>query len=312
MIRLAGFSIVALFLTSCSSSDVKPAPPSGPIKTDAGGAPGYQHGLDKSKFSTGANRHNVYEYGFVKVVGSEGTFAVDARNGLAVAIPNATKTSKPATRWYTHEPDEHNRVVLDYFAAAGIPRTQVGGVHATTSMAASAKGEQSSSAPQQVVGYQSVLERKAGDIPVIDSIAWARMNDKGEVLAEWVYWPAIPGKIVEDAKRLQAMLLRDSDRNAFVAKLPPGLQPGNAVIRHSSATSENPFETFASYDAFETRSAPSESTGQQTPARSNRSISIMRHFDVEGRELKLPQEKPHLSADFPSATRPAPGRRSAQ
>lgn len=312
MIRFAGFIIAAIFLASCTSTEVKPAPRSGPITTDAGGAPGYQHGMDKSKFAIGANRHDANEFGFIKVVGSEGTFAVDAKNGLAVAIPNASRNSAPATKWYTHEPDEHNQLVMDYFTGAGIPKEQVGGIHATMSMAASANGEQSPAAPQQVVGYQSVLDRKAGDIPVIDSVAWARMNDKGEVLTEWVYWPAIPGKIIEDARRLQAMLLKDSDKKAFLAKLPPGLPPGNVAIRHSSATSEDGFEAFASYDVFEHRSSPSQSTGQQIPTRVSRSISITRHFEVNGRELKLPQEKPHILADFPTAIRPAPNRPAAQ
>ena len=62
-------------------------------------------------------------------------------------------------------------------------------------------------------GYQSVLERQIDGIRIVDSIAWARMNDHGQVVAEWVYWPAIPSNVIQEARRLKEQL--DSGKGRF-------------------------------------------------------------------------------------------------
>lgn len=289
-----------LVLAACSRTETTRAPAPGPIAADPGGVDGYQHGNGRSKFAVGTGRRDVAELGFLKVVGSEGTFAVDAHNGLAVAIPNASSAKTKSGRWYTHDSAQHNQLVVDYFTGAGIPKDQVGGVHATMSMSASAAGEQTPRPQPGIGGYQSIIERKLAEVAVVDSVAWARMNDAGEVLTEWVYWPAIPAKAIGDARRMREMLLNDAEKKAYLAKLPPNLPPGNVVVRHSSATSATAFEAFASYDVAERRLSPEASTGQRT---SSRAILIIRHFDLSGEERKLPQERAQFTVDYPNATR---------
>ncbi|HKE59695.1 MAG TPA: hypothetical protein VKB46_23455 [Pyrinomonadaceae bacterium] len=301
MIRISAFLLAfALLLSACWRTKVPHPPASGAIASDPGGTAGYQHGLDRSKFTVGANRHEVSEFGFVKVVGSEGTFAVDANNGLAVAITNANSPRAKSTRWYTGDSTQHNQIVKDYFVGAGIPKEQVGGVHATMSLSTSANGEQLPRPQPGVGGYQSILDRKIGEVPVVDSVAWARMNDAGEVLTEWVYWPAISAKVTADAGRMRELLSKDADKKAYLVKLPPNLPAGTVVIRHSSATSAQPFEAFASYDVLERRTSPDAST-EQGPG--SRAVLIVRHFDINGEERKLPQERAQLAGDYPSTKR---------
>jgi hypothetical protein len=70
------------------------------------------------------------------------------------------------------------------------------------------------------------------------------------------------------------------------------------VIRHSAATAEGPFEVYASYDVL-------ERTESTLPARDKdvgdiKVVSVnVRHFDVDGLEIRLPQERRNNGADFP-------------
>jgi hypothetical protein len=131
----------------------------------------------------------------------------------------------------------------------------------------------------------------------IDSIAWARMTEQGNVISEWVYWPAIPAKILADARRLEEQIA--PGKTTFLVRLPSGLPPGKVVIRHSAATAEGPFEVYASYNVV-------ERTESTLPARDKnlgdvKVISVnVRHFDVNGDEIRLPQERRNNGADFPS------------
>jgi hypothetical protein len=301
---LAFFVVTLAVLSGCSKRGAYHPPPSGVIEAEPGGIPGYQHGIDRSKFDPGANRSEKNEFGFTKVVGSNGTFGVDLRNGLAAGLPNARSKSGEAEKWYSRTPAEHNAAVLDYFTRGGIRPEQVAAVHATMSLTASGEREQRALTPPTVAGYQSVLHRQADGISVSDSVAWARMNDDGAVIAEWVYWPAIPAAVVADANKMRAMVGNDADKSAFTAHLPPNLPAGNVVIRHSSAASDGPFEIFASYDVPERIASPSQDAQHQE----GHGVLVVRHFDVNGRERKLPQELPKLTADYPTAKRALPDR----
>lgn len=305
--RFKIFSLVgfAILWSSCSGPEVKRPPSAKVIAPDQGGAAGYQHGIDHSKFSVGAGQHYVNEFGFLKVVGAEGVFAVDAANGLAVAIPNAHSSRGQEAAWFSQSPDQHNQLAMNYLVGAGIPKEQVAGVYATTSLAASASREQLPAPQPKIGGYQSILDRKIGDIPVVDSVAWARLDDKGTVLAEWVYWPAIPGKVIAEASRLKETLARDEDKKTFITKLPLGLPPGNVVIRHSPATWTGPFVSMASYDVQERRPPP-QSNAQSGETSGGRAVIIIRHFDADGNEFRLPQEQRNIGADYPAAKRPPP------
>jgi len=295
----------------CAVTRVQRAPNAGLIAAGPGGAAGYQHGIERSHFIVGAGRRSVTEFGFVKVVGSVGSFAVDAVNGAVIALPHARSAEQQKDVWYTLGSHKHDEQVVAYFTAAGIPRDQIGDVHATTSMYASGGERDSSAAQPKIAGWQSILQRVVvGGIPVIDSVAWARLNDEGKVITELVYWPPVPGKAIDDARRLRAKLSDESARAAFLAHLPRDLPSGNVVIRHSSITANGPFEVFASYDVVDHRTSV-EYTSPSGSSRIVLAASVVRHFDIDGNERKLPQERRSPSGDFPTKKRQASRTRAA-
>jgi hypothetical protein len=296
----------------CASLAVAQSPSPGLINSDDGGAPGYQHSLERSHFIPGpgaAELRRFQEHGFAKVVGPDGIFATDLRNGLVIATQaggankgeaRAEVESKPA---YVLDPNKHNDQVVTYFVTAGVPRDQIGGVHANTYLSSSGSMNDAQPAPVKVDGYASILERKIEKYPVVDSVAWARMDQQGRVVSEWVYWPAIPAKVLADARRLEELV--SSGKAEFLARLPAGLPTGKVVIRHSSATEEGPFEVYASYDVLERKefSLPLADTSQgRAPVVS----VVVRHFDVDGAELRLPQERRNMGADYPPKPKQAP------
>jgi hypothetical protein len=73
------------------------------------------------------------------------------------------------------------------------------------------------------------------------------------------------------------------------------------VIRHSAATSDEPFEAFAGFDVVIHSSQPS----LQKAAGPATSVSVTRHFDINGRERFLPQERLDLSARYSVNKKPA-------
>lgn len=302
--------VITWIISGCADKDIPQAPHAGTVQTDSGGMVGYQHGLERSRFIVGANSRPTREFGFIKVVGSEGTFAVDAENGAVFAIPNARSLEQQKAVWYTQGADEHNQQVLDYFVAAGIPQDQIGGVHATTSLYASGGANDSGTVQPKIAGWQSVLQRVINGVPVIDSVVWARMNEQGKVISELVYWPPISAKAINEARRLRSMLSQESERAAFLSRLPSDLPLGKVVIRHSSATVGGPFEVFASYDVVEHRTS-SEPTKAPDMVGTGRATSIVRHFDIEGNERKLAQERHTLDGeDFPAEKHPPPARKT--
>ena len=278
-------------------------------------AVGYQHSLERSRFVTGATgveQRRVEEHGFSKTIGPDGVFATNLRNGLVVATQSGGSDKGEAKvgdvrpkAGYVIDPDKHNSQVMDYFLAAGIPKDQIGGVHATTYLSSSGSAQDARPAPPKVDGYASILERKIEKFPVVDSVAWARMNEQGKVVSEWVYWPAIPAKALADARRLEEMV-GSSGQTDFLARLPAGLPRGRVVIRHSSATVEGQFDAFASYDIVERRTSAGP-TGEQNRGDAHQLISVVvRHFDVHGAERRLPQETRNLGADYPPKQKQPP------
>jgi hypothetical protein len=301
------FSIAALFAAICAGSACAQAA-GGIIASDKGGASGYQHSIERSQFVTGSSVEQlrpIEEFGFSKVVGRKGVFATNLRNGLVIATQNdgmdkseALPPQEEARAEHLRYPDKHNTMVMDYFIAAGIPRDQVGGIHANTYLSA---GGASADAllVRKVDGYASVLERVVGDkFPVADSVAWARLDNDGKSVSEWVYWPAIPARAIADARLLEE-LTTGSRRAEYLARLPAGLPPGIVVIHHSSATDEGPFEALATYDVVDSRSVSTEGADKMSKAPAG--VAGVRHFDAEGVERRLPSERLNLGLPDPKA-----------
>ena len=286
----------------CAAAQNAAAPDSaalrpGLIASDTGGAPGYQHGMKQSHFLVGNQSHTVTDGGWSRQIGSDGAFAVSLHNGLAMALPNANAnaTQKPS---YTKDPADHDKLVLQYFIAAGIPKDQIGGIHTMTRLSASGHyGDPPS--PPRVDGYISVLERKVQGFSVPDSVAWAQMDNQGHVISEGVYWPAIPASALRDARRISEQLAATSDRSKFLAHVPGDLPAGHIAIRHTSATEqEAPFEALASYDVLERKTAQPSANIQG--GASQETASVVRHFDVTGAEQRLPQERRTAEKNYPS------------
>lgn len=281
----------------------------GAVATDKDGADGYQHSIEKSRFSSGADSVQmspVEEFGFAKIKGRNGVFATNLRNGLVVATQNdgvdkgdEVPQSDAAKAEHLSDPDKHNAMVMDYFLAAGLPRDQVSGVHATTYLTSRGSTDDAAAAPRVVEGYASVLGRVVGGkFPVAESVAWARLDGDGRTVTEWVYWPPIPAKALADAARLDE-LTNGPRRDDYLGRLPQGLRNGQIVIHHTDASDERPFEALATFDVIDARGVKAEDTGKMTMA--PRGSVIVRHFDAAGNERRLPSETFSLGETDPAS-----------
>jgi hypothetical protein len=301
------FYIAALLTVICSSS-ICAQVASGIIASDEGGASGYQHSIERSRFVLGRSDEQprmVEEFGFSKVVGSIGVVATNLRNGLVISTQNGgmDKASPPqeveAKTEYPLSPDQHNAMVMEYFIAAGIPREQVGGIHANTYLSGGGVGEDAASV-RRVDGYTSVLARVVGGkILVAESIAWARLDKDAKSVSEWVYWPAIPAKALAEA-RLLLELTTGPRRAEYLTLLPAaGFSSGTVVIHHSPATDEKAFEALATYDVTYN---PGISAGaSDNMSKAPQAVAVIRHFDAQGMERRLSSERFNLGLSDPKA-----------
>jgi hypothetical protein len=186
-------------------------------------------------------------------------------------------------------------MVMDYFIAAGIPRSQIGSIQATTFLSASGATKDAGPPKPKIDGYASVLERVvAGKFSVAESVAWARLDNDGRSITEWVYWPAIPAKTIAEANRLDEMAT-GARKDEYLKRLPAGLRTGNVVIHHSAA-----FESIATFDVLEVRGMPDQEAGNMSKKPSS-GMAIVRHFDAAGKERRLPSERLSLGESDPAS-----------
>ena len=293
------FSIALVaFFTAISVASSNAYAGSGLIAAEEGGANGYQHGVERTRFAAGRlneQTRTVEEFGFSKVLGANGVIATNLRNGLVIATQNsatdkntASTLQERANSSYPFSPEKHNEMVIEYFVAAGIPKEQIGGIHANTYLSGGGKVSNSATV-RKVDGYASVLKRVVGNnFLVAESIAWARLDSEGKSTSEWVYWPAIPAKALADARRIEE-LTTGQRREEYLSRLPAGLVKGSTVIHHSAATDEGSFEALATYDVVERRDISPE--GLEKISKAPQGEVIVRHFDAEGLERRLPSER---------------------
>jgi hypothetical protein len=276
-------AVILIALASCSNAPVEPPAVEEARHSLAVSGPmlmGYTHLPQNSKFRIGDFKAEQSESGLRKLIGSEGVFAVDERNGSALGVPNADAPvlrKKPLTL----SAELHNERVVAYFKAAGLPAEQVSGVHATASMVRAAEpvGEATESVSGrrgELEGFQSVLERTIDGVPISDSFAWARFTEDDEVAWENVHWPPIPREAIEAAHAMQLALDNRGMRDRLAGVI--GIEDSSALrvtIRHSSFSVEGPVATLVGIDAV--------IEGAKGKAR-------VAHFDLEGRELSLPPD----------------------
>jgi hypothetical protein len=153
----------------------------------------------------------------------------------------------------------------------------------------------------RITASNSALQRTVEGVPVADSFAWARVNSRGEVAQEAVYWPSLPANILTEVRQFRELLADPQRLQSFKSRLPVSVGEGAVAIRQSSATVDQGFESFASFDVS---LHSSQASSQKAPAPGT-SVTITRHFDINGTERFLPQETLNLGAKYPATKQPA-------
>jgi hypothetical protein len=182
----------------------------------------------------------------------------------------------------TTDPDEHSAAVKAYLVAAGVPASEVSGMHVTTTMAGGGPvrdGVQPSQS--KLLWYTTHLERSLGGIPVESSYAFAAMDNAGRVITEGVHWPEVPASVVANARTFAAKLAAPRERAAFMAKVQKatpgaGNTPGSVRIVHTSGAYHGPFQAAAVYSTV-------------VPSRRGGKAQILR-FDENGARVRLSDE----------------------
>ena len=292
--------LLTVGLTACNARAPQDWPAQGTIAAPAEGAAGYQHGPEHTRFVVGDHARQESKYGYLKSVGDQGTLATNHANGSTFAVPSAHAESLGLPP-YGKSPEEHDAYVKEYFLKLGLPADQLAGVRGMTLVEAHGPAREVGRTPGQVTAYYSALQRTVAGVPVADSFAWARVNARSEVVQEGVYWPALPANVVQEVRQFREMLADPQRLASFNARLPVPGASGAVVIRHSAATSDEPFEAFAGFDVVVHSSQPS----LQKAAVPATSVSVIRHFDINGRERFLPQERLDLGARYPVDKKPA-------
>jgi hypothetical protein len=295
-----GLLLLPFALTACHSTAPQDWRSQGTVEAPTGGAPGYQHGPQRSKFVVGEHARREQKFGYLKSVGDQGTLATSISNGSALALPshNAASLTLPP---FGKSPNEHDAWVKDYFLKLGLPSEQVVGVRGMSMIDAHGRASELGRSPARVTAYYSALQRTIDGVPVPDSFAWARVNSRGDVVQEGVYWPALPASVLSEARQLQAVLAEPERLAAYKSRLPLSAETGTVAIRHSAATSPDAFECFASFDVLVHSSRPL----LQNASAPATWVDVTRHFDIDGKEHFLPQERLDLSSKYPADKRPA-------
>lgn len=302
-IRVSALALsVLVCLGGCATVDLPEPPRSGTIAAPAGGADGYQHGFDGSRFVVGDAAHRSVQYGYLKQRGDSGTIAIKLSNGSAFGVPNAGIEYASSSR-YGGAPDDHNAQVRAYFLALGLPASQVADVRAMTLLQADGQLGETSPAAPRILGYYSVVSRKVEGVPVPDSFAWARLNAEGRVLQEGVYWPALPPAVIAELRAFKTALADPEQRRTLMARVPTNAG-GTALVIHHSSSEEDQLRAFASLDAT-TRAflvAPRDNDKRQSIGSSREGgTSVVHHYDINGNERFLPQELLDLREKYPEA-----------
>lgn len=258
--RNAATTLMALGLIACAEPPDEPASTAG-----ASTANGYTHLFSHSRFAIGPTvTETKSEFGMDKVIGPWGVFATIQKTGSVLALPNADAPSR-ARPPLPGGAEAHNAEVRSYFVGAGLPAAEIDKV--TVNTTASAGGSGTETPEWTLVAYTSVLSRHYKAIPIVDSFAWAQVNDLRDVVTESVYWPEIPKSILTEASAFADQLEDPASSQAFFASVPTG---GRLVIHHTPGTWTGTFEASVAYDI--------STFGKTT------------HYDADGKKFVLPEE----------------------
>lgn len=259
MSRRAALGLV--LCVSCGSPAAK-QDVGGPGLGPDGSLPGYVHLLSKSRFPLGTILQTVNQSGMEEVIGEYGVFATQDVSQMVNAIPDESAPSQTEGA-FPGGATAQNAAVLAYFTGAGLEADQVSGVTDGYGGGVLSNPEGGGETPLSTI-IESDVQRSFAGIPIVDSYASSTFDDKGESVAESVYWPPIAQSTLAAAIAFQDLLGNAASRAAYFSKLPIDGTGGRLVIHHTSGLWTGTFFSAASYDV-----------GQV-------------HFDVNGEAFAIP------------------------
>ena len=189
--------------------------------------PGHVHTFEASRFDPGQPMTYEVDIRSERWIGPYGTFTT--RRGSSWGSTNATSPTleRPALL-----PTEvHEEATVAYFVESGLDQDQIATVGSGTSVSGGGV-EAAGGAPF------SSLSRAWNGIPVLDSVANARLNDARQSISESVFWPEVPCEVIDAADVIRADVARpDSFLLARVEEvLGTDFNVKGPAIRHASAT----------------------------------------------------------------------------
>lgn len=206
------------------------------------GAPlaGAAYDIKKSHFAFGSTPAQDDASGLVRWVGVDGVVAIEQSGGeLGILNGGAPEAGLPD---WSDDPTALATHVTAYFATLGVSACQVGGAQVDGGSG----------------GRTIALARSVDGINVVESLAYARFDNRDQSTSEGFYWPAIPADVVTSARAFYAQLADPTNLAAYKAKLPADAQGDGAVnLHHTSSSSTSPFASAATYDV----EAPADELG---------------------------------------------------
>lgn len=261
---------------ACTAAPDEPVSRSS-ASTTASGAAQFRQTKERTRFQIGSTGREVTEFGIHKWVGDNGVFGTRLATGMVLASPNADSPSRFLGP-LAGGPAAHDAAVKEYFIGAGLPKDQIAAVRVMAAGLVDGDAKQPSDAHFKAL--YSYLDRSVDGISVVDSFAWARINEEEEVVIESVYWPAIPQAIIDSAKAFDVSLADSAWASGFHEKAP---QNGKVVIRHTPGVWDGTFRAAVAYDVTW--------AGQ------------ILHYDITGARFKLPSEEEGAWGETPSHTK---------
>jgi len=171
--------------------------------------------------------------------------------GYAMARSNAAAPASLLPDWNT-DPDLLTAHVRQYFVGMGAPECQILRTLVTASGSASGStdgGITQGGSSQRTIHLARGLD---GAIPIVDSLAWARMNNQNQTDAETFFWPMLPAATIAAARAFKSELADPTALAAYKAKLPSNARgDGEVVIHHTSIFPRTEFQTAVSWDTLQ-------------------------------------------------------------
>lgn len=227
-----------------ASSQPPPPPPvdaSSPPSMDAGfatsacgdpgtGLAGTPYDISRSHFAFGSAPAQQILNGTTRWTGIDGVVSIGAF-GYAMGSMNSGAPETALPDW-SADPVALTAHVRDYWGAMGIPTCQIQGTQ-VTAMGGSG-------------GFRRTVfvNRSLDAIPIVDSKAYASIDNADQSTVEGFLWPAIPPTVVTSARAFRAQIADPAGLAAYKAKLPTAAQGDGTLLIHHSAVALMPIPPF--------------------------------------------------------------------